>query len=384
MRLLPAPVRFRASLNDPIHGPDPHCLDGHLATYGEVPGDACGYDSPLTSRGRVLDALAAIQLSGRGGGHFPVARKWAAARPGGVAVANGAEGEPDSRKDAALLCLRPHLVLDGLAVAAAAVGARESVVWLHEGARRAIAAVSIALEERAGLDLVPARIALGPDRYLTGESSSIVAGLAGGPVLPTYRRAPAAASGVLVHNVETLAHVALAARLGAAYLPGTLLTIADANLRTVVEAGPGQRLADLIAPWGWPDAALVGGLGGTWAPWADIAMLPLEPAAFAAAGIPLGAGVVRLLGPSESGLRTAAQFAEQLADAGARQCGPCKFGLPTVAAALDDLTVRRWGRRRAAARLRGHLAEIDGRGGCHHPDGAVRMIRSALATFSDV
>ena len=68
-----------------------------------------------------------LGLTGNGGGHFPVARKWRTVLRhggGGIVVANGAESEPASAKDRALLTTVPHLVLDGLACAAEVLGAR--------------------------------------------------------------------------------------------------------------------------------------------------------------------------------------------------------------------------------------------------------------------
>ena len=77
-------------------------------------------------------------LAGHGGGHFPVARKWRTVLRrggGGIVVANGAESEPASAKDRALLATVPHLVLDGLACAAEVVGAADAVIWMHDDTR---------------------------------------------------------------------------------------------------------------------------------------------------------------------------------------------------------------------------------------------------------
>jgi NADH:ubiquinone oxidoreductase subunit F (NADH-binding) len=70
--------------------------------------------------------------------------------------------------------------------------------------------------------------------------------------------------------------------------------------------------------------------------------------------------------------------ARYLADESAGQCGPCVFGLGSIAGALEELAV---GRSYEAARLRRWLHQVEGRGACHHPDGAVHMIRSALRVF---
>jgi NADH:ubiquinone oxidoreductase subunit F (NADH-binding) len=380
---LTEPVRFHVGFPDPLCALHAHALAEHIAEYGEL---------PLCDSRELLHTLEQLELTGRGGGHFPVARKWRAVRDaggGGLVIANGAEGEPGSRKDAALLRLRPHLVLDGLIQAARTVGAKDAVVWLHQGDHRGVAAVAGALNQRrrAGLRDVRIRIEMGPDRYLTGESSSIVRYLSGGPALPQRRAVPAAVSGVngvptLVQNVETLAHVALASRLGMDYEPGTLITIADGDIRTVVEVNGSTTLARLLAARPDPHAVLVGGIGGTWAAWKQVAEAPLSAEAYASTDVPLGAGVLHLLDSDRCGLTEAAAIARQLSAASARQCGPCVFGLPAMSATLFDLAEGR-ARRRHVARLAEHFGEIEGRGGCHHPDGAVRMIRSALRVFDD-
>src|SRR5688572_28333401 len=81
----------------------------------------------------ILDRVAASGLRGRGGGWFPTARKWRAVRAEGgdpVVIANGAEGEPGSIKDRHVMTAEPYAVLSGLLAAAAAVGAREGIVFL--------------------------------------------------------------------------------------------------------------------------------------------------------------------------------------------------------------------------------------------------------------
>ncbi len=94
---------------------------------------------PLLRRaGRLIDVVEASGLTGRGGAGFPAGRKMrsVAAGPGSkVLVANGAEGEPASLKDRLLLSRLPHLVLDGMTLAAEAVGASEAYLCVH-GRRR--------------------------------------------------------------------------------------------------------------------------------------------------------------------------------------------------------------------------------------------------------
>ena len=98
-------------------------LRSHLEQWGEL------HHQPQ----RLIDELDASGLVGHGGAWFPVAAKWravtGASRRRPVVVANGAEGEPASRKDALLLARAPHLVLDGLALAASTLRARQAIVY---------------------------------------------------------------------------------------------------------------------------------------------------------------------------------------------------------------------------------------------------------------
>lgn len=372
-----------------------HDLDDHVLVYGPRPTAAGHHGEDL------IDTLQELALTGRGGGHFPVAAKWRAvlrAGGGGLVVANGAEGEPASAKDAALLQLRPHLVLDGLALAAEAVGADTAVVWLHEGDIATHRAVTLALAERraARAPDVTVRVATGPDAYLTGESSAVVRALSGGPALPYAARRPAAESGVggrptLLHNAETLARVALAAGSGGGpgAAPGTLLTVLGTARRVVLEARPGQTLGGiaLVALGGedrgrTPAAVLVGGFGGSWLPWSTVATLPPTEPALRRVGASLGAGVVLPLPVGGCGLAETALVLSYLAASGARQCGPCLFGLPALVEVMTDVAAGA-ARRSNLRRFERLAGQVDGRGACHHPDGAVRLVRTALAVFAD-
>ena len=388
--LLGGTVHYLGSEPEGVTDLEPEALAAHHRRFGARP-PSSGEDGAA-----LIDTLDEIALTGRGGGHFAVAAKWRAIRvatgsDGCVVVANGAESEPLSGKDAALLELRPHLVLDGLACAAQALGAVDAVVWLHESAHGPRAAMTRALAERAAarLDEPRMRVALGPDSYLTGESSAVTRSLSGGPALPDFRVAPGTTARVaglpaLVQNVETLARVGIAARDGDS-IASTMVTVAASSLRVVAEVAASTRLGEVIGAVLGPapvQAVLVGGYSGSWVPWAQAAELALTERAWRARGLSLGAGVLIPLREDACGLSRTAKIAGYLADSSARQCGPCLFGLRAVADVLDDLA-RGAARRRDAVRLQRFLAEVSGRGACHHPDGAVRMIASAVTTFAD-
>jgi NADH:ubiquinone oxidoreductase subunit F (NADH-binding) len=385
--------------DNPVHFP----LSGHAAHPGagrqDLPDHHARYGRPLSGHQAdvLIERIANHSLTGRGGAHFCVATKWRSvieAGGYGYVVANGAESEPASAKDAALLQLRPHLVLDGLASAAAATNALEVVIWLHEGSLASQHSLTTALGERrvAGVVDPPIRVVTGPARYLSGESSAIINALSGGPALPAFTQRPAAFSGVhgrptLLHNVETFARVGLIARAETHRTPpSSLLTLVGPHGRLVVDAPGHFALTDVLAeatthgsgPLPTPQAVLIGGFGGTWRPWSEVADVPLD----AYDRKLLGAGIFGMLPQGACGIAETARILTYLAASSARQCGPCMFGLSDLSTVMDRVAAGR-SRRSDVKRLETFAAQIAGRGGCHLPDGAIRMLETGMQTFAD-
>lgn len=411
-------------------------LRAHVERYGPLP----GYPGPASAGpagrrggpGSAQQLIASIEragLTGRGGAGFPTARKMravavASGRPGGpgrgeqgrgrqdrgrrgrggpaVVVANGVESEPASGKDAILLGQSPHLVLDGIAVAAAAVGASEAYLCVDGGHPRRAGQLTAAIADRAAARIgdVPVQLVTFPDRYVASEESALVNFLNGGLPVPVYVPPRPFERGVggratLVNNVETLAHIALIARygpdwfcsVGAQDAPGSaLLTISGAVRRPgVYEVALGTRLGDLIALAGGaaeaPQAILAGGYFGGWLPLPAAADVPASHPGLREAGAALGAGVLIVLPGSACGIAETARVFRYLAGQSAGQCGPCSYGLPDIAAALDHIA---WqgGDERADAWMRQLLPLVRGRGACHFPDGAVALVASALQVFA--
>ncbi len=379
--LLPGSVCFVDGQEAPVSSPGAEDLPAHELRFGRRP-----HPVGLAGDELLLD-LERSELAGRGGGHFPVAAKWRsvlAAGGDGVVVGNGAESEPLSAKDAALMQVRPHLVLDGLACAAAACGAADTVLWLHEsdhGSRRALAR---AITERRDRGETAPRVVLAAEHYLSGESSVIVSALSGGPALPQFHRRPATEHGVngrptLVHNVETLARIGLVAR--GIWLRTRLATVAVGQQRTVVEIGEDEPLRTALTRAGHRDpvqAVLLGGFGGRWRHGDELDSLTTDHRDGARA---FGAGILMPIGPYDCGLTRTAAIVDYLARSSARQCGPCLFGLRSVADLVAEIVSGKAGRR-GAARLQLFLGEIAGRGACHHPDGAVNLVASAVTVFA--
>jgi NADH:ubiquinone oxidoreductase subunit F (NADH-binding) len=376
----PAPGGLPRLITDGA-GPDPRPA-AHLARLGPLPG--------LPAAALIAEVERA-GLTGHGGAGFPVHRKLAAVAAGraAVVVGNGAEGEPASRKDATLLWLAPHLVLDGLQLASRAVGATRTLLYVpRDGALTDYLTRALAHRGEA-VELVGA-----PDRFLAGEESALVAAVSGEPARPRFKQPPVYRRGIggrptLVQNVETLAHLALIARYGAGWFravgtaaePGSMLVTvhrADGG-QHVTEAALGTPLPALLRGRD-VQAVLCGGYHGAWLDAGLAARLTLDNAALLPAGAFAGAGVLAELPASRCGLAETARVARYLALESAGQCGPCFNGLPRIAAALADLAIARPAPRQLADVQR-WAGLVDGRGACHHPDGFTRFVRSALHVF---
>ncbi len=388
-----------------IHADAAVSLDEHIALHGPLPPGLWRHGPGLVER------LERSGLHGRGGGAFPTGEKLravAAQRRRPVVVANALEGEPASGKDKALLRHVPQLVLDGAVAVAAALGAREALIAVCQDAeaeQRAVAA-AISARERAGCDGgVRLSLALVPGGFVSGEETALVHALNGGPSKPTLRPPLPFERGVdgaptLVQNAETLAQIALIARHGSAWFrsvgtpaePGSTLVTVSGAVRNpgVFEVALGTPLAGVLARAGGlseqPRAFLVGGYFGTWITAEAAEAAALSNAGLARAGARLGAGAIVALPASSCGLAETARVARYLANESAGQCGPCVYGLAAIADWLEQIeSARGSGRGGPAAEpeLARVLGLVSGRGACRHPDGAVRFVRSALATFAE-
>jgi NADH:ubiquinone oxidoreductase subunit F (NADH-binding) len=377
----------------PVHGAVPVDLRTHMSRHGAPP----YFGQP----GRLIAVLKAAQLTGRGGAAFPVHRKLAAVAEAAtqpVVIGNGAEGEPASDKDKSLLWISPHLVLDGLQLAAEAVGSRAVGLYVHRNARlQERLRAAVAERAAAGLDFAPVEIIDAPPRFLAGEESALASRISGEPARPRFKPPRVFERGVtgrptLVHNVETLAHMALIARygprwfraVGTAEEPGSMLCTlhqADGG-RDVVETALGTPLRSLLAIDDGTQAVLSGGYHGAWLPAADAAQMTLSNAQLQPAGAFVGAGVLAALPANRCGIAETARVARYLALESAGQCGPCFNGLPRIAAALDEVASPQPDPRAVADMMR-WAGLVEGRGACHHPDGTVRFVRSALDVFRD-
>jgi len=401
-------------------------LADHVERYGPVPfRDRRGHGGRFGAAG-LIGQVERAGLTGRGGACFPAGRKLRSVaengrragplrgQSGAVVVANGAESEPTSAKDRLLLTFAPHLVLDGIALAAEAVGATRAYLCLHESSDKLVFDLGAAIVERdrVGQNRVPVQMVPVPGGYVAGQETSLVNQINGKAPKPAFvppRPFQKGAHGrpTLVQNVETLAHIALIARFGADWFrhlgpvpgpavpsaPGSgamagsaLVTLSGAvRMPGVYEIALGMPVGELIrragGPSEQPQAILAGGYFGGWLPYARAHDVPVSDPTLRAVGAALGPGVLILLPESACGLAETAWIASYLASQSAGQCGPCLNGLPALAEMLAQLA---FGRPDGSAlggteRL---LALVTRRGACHLPDGTAAFVTSALTAFA--
>lgn len=262
-----------------------------------------------------------------------------------VVIANGAEGEPGSIKDRYLMMTRPGEVLEGVALAARALLAREAIVYLKGSFAAPAAALERALRSRSP-EGVAVTVRRGDDTYIAGEETAVLETLEGRRAWPRPKPPLPAAVGLygrptLVQNVETLSLVPAAIRdpdrfragestlvslWGHVRRPGAYTVPLGTPLKQVIEERGGGATDGLgmIFPAG-PSAAPLA---------VEQADTPLDPGALRAAGSALGTAAVLVLGTSCCPLAVAASLAGFFERESCGQCPPCSVGTANLARVL--------------------------------------------------
>ncbi|MQY28837.1 NADH-quinone oxidoreductase subunit F [Nocardia sp. RB56] len=340
-------------------------------------------------------------LLGRGGAAFPLGRKLSTVRNAGVrpvVLANGEEGEPASVKDRWLLRYRPHLVLDGLRLAAHTVGAGRAVLYVSDpaGARAVAAAIADfdGVLGGAALELVTVE-----PGYVAGEETAAVRAVNGGPAKPTDKPPRPFQEGVdgrptLVSNVETLAHLPFLLAHGAAEYrsvgtpgsPGTFLsTVTGAGAPVTYELAHGTPVPELLARHGVSTDRVTGLLlGGYFNGLINRRVLDasMDHETLRGLGAGLGCGAIAVLTEETCPVAVAAAVLRYFDRENAGQCGSCFNGTAAMAAAAEAL-------RDGLAtgedldRLRRWSTVLRGRGACGTLDAATNVAASLFAEFPD-
>jgi NADH:ubiquinone oxidoreductase subunit F (NADH-binding) len=382
-------------------GIEPRLLRQGNENYAEYTTEG-GYQ-PLDDVDHLLGEVDQSGLLGRGGAAFPLAVKVRTVRDNGrrrggaILVANGEEGEPASIKDRWLLRHRPHLVLDGLRLAARMVEAVRAHVYVSD--RRAAEAVETALAEldAAVLNGLVISVVTVEPSYVAGEETAAVRVLNGGPAKPTDKPPRPFEEGVaglptLVSNVETLANLPFLHRHGADAFrqygtptsPGTFLaTITGAGRPPALYEIPhGVAFTDLLGVHGVPADQVRGVLmGGYFAGLVNRDMLdaPLDHDSLRSLNSGLGCGAIAIL-TDDCPVAVAASVMAYYDRENAGQCGSCFNGTAAMSAVTEALRDG-LATDEDLARLKRWSVVLRGRGACATLDGATNVAASLLAQF---
>ncbi len=335
-----------------------------LAAYLDTGGGAGLDRARAADPADVIGLVKRSGLRGRGGGGFPTWIKWQGTATAGApraVVANAAEGEPGTVKDRALLSANPFLVLEGIAIAARAVGAQVAYIGIKALFRDQITRVEAAAAEMTemldGLDL---RIVEGPDDYLFGVETAMLEVIEGKDPLPRlvppYIEGIRASDGTeyatVVNNVETLANVPGIVAHGADWFrevgtersPGSMIFTVSGDVRTpaVVELGLGTPLSFLIYGAGGgleagrrPKLAVSGVSNRPLA--AGQLDTPLSFEGMAGIGSGLGAGGFIVYDDRTCAVEVGAVLSGFLQVGSCGQCPPCKLGTTEFATGFGRL-----------------------------------------------
>jgi NADH-quinone oxidoreductase subunit F len=374
-----------------------------------------------------IEEIAASGLRGRGGGGFPTGRKWAgiAGQSGNGAhylVCNAAEGEPGTFKDRALIRANPYQLVEGLIIAAFAIGATEAFVGIKATFVREIEALTRAVAElqEAGICRdCQVTIVQGPSDYLFGEEKAMLEVIEGNPamprVLPPYehglfgsgpqagwsatRSVGGQTNPTLVNNVETLSNV-----------PHILARGADWFRSMGTDASPGHVIAtvvgDVVSPGvaeialGTPLRAVIDEVGGgvdvgagrsVKAVFSGVANPVVHGSQldvrvtyedFAAIGSGMGAAGFIVYDDTACMVEAARLFSQFLAVESCGQCPPCKRGSAEI---TDRLTRIEAGvaDEHDLAEIHGWLTKVTDGNRCFLAVEEQQMVASVLRTFPE-
>jgi bidirectional [NiFe] hydrogenase diaphorase subunit len=349
---------------------DPESLDSALAAgaYAAL-ARALGALSPA----EVLGEVSASGLRGRGGAGYPTGLKWAtvAKAPEGdkLVVCNADEGDPGAFMDRAVLEGDPHRVLEGMALAAYAVGAARGYVYVRGEYRLAIARLRAAIQaaEAAGLlgtrilgtsFSFPVELRIGAGAYVCGEETALLASVEGGRGTPRTRPPYPAERGAfglptLINNVETFANVPSIVARGGAWFAG-IGTARSKGTKVLALSGDVRRSGVFEVAMGTPLREVIDGLGGGVEPGRTLKAaqtggpsggciparhldLPVDYESLLDVGTYMGSGGLVVMDDRCCMVDVARFFLEFCRDESCGKCVPCRAGTVQLHEILERL-----------------------------------------------
>jgi NADH-quinone oxidoreductase subunit F len=383
--------------------------------------------------GGTIQEVGLSGLRGRGGAGFPTGRKWESVRTSAgtdqlrYMACNAAEGEPGTFKDRAILRANPYQVIEGVAIAAFAVGAAQAFIATKASFRQELDRLERALTEmeaEGATGDVPISLVAGPDEYLYGEETGLLQVIEGdpplprllppylhglfaggpetgwspGPRLPAQARTEFAGSNpTLVNNVETLAVAAhVLARgpewhrsLGTSESPGVAVctVVGDVVHAGVGEVEMGTPLRDVIDRIGGgvgPGRSIKAVLSGVSNPvvTADQLDVPVSYEGMDAIGTGLGSCGFIVYDDTTSAVELAQVVSRFLYVESCGQCPACKLGTGAITDQLDALLTRRT-RGDELDVIGARLRSVTDGNRCYLPVEEQRVVASLLRAFPE-
>lgn len=349
---------------------DPFSLDDYLAADGYQ-----ALEKALTMTPQeIIAQVKASGLRGRGGAGFPTGVKWETATkydnfPKYVCC-NGDEGDPGAFMDGSIMEGDPHAVIEGMAIAALAIGAEQGFLYIRDEyvyARRAIDAALIAAKEhgyignnmRGSGRKLELEVVRGGGAFVCGESTALMASIEGNMGEPRAKYVRSVERGLwgqptVLNNVETLANIpwiilhggeAFAA-LGTQNSGGTkaFSLVGKVKHTGLVEVPMGTTLRHLIftIAGGIKDdrpfkAVQTGGPSGGCIP-QSLLDLPVDFDTLKQHGAMMGSGGMIIMDDHDCMVEVARYYVNLLSEESCGKCTPCREGLRHMLAILTDIT----------------------------------------------
>jgi len=323
---------------------------------------------------QVIEEVKKSGLRGRGGGGFPAGRKWESCRnaPGEpkYVIANCDEGDPGVYANRSLLEGNPHSVLEGLLIAAYAIGSHEGYIYVRNEYPLAVENAAIAIKQAeelgflgknilgSGFDFI-VHINRGGGAFVCGESTALMASLEGRVGEPRAKYVHTVEKGLWdkpsnLNNVETLANVPLIINKGADWFTaigtegskGTKIfsLVGKVNNTGLVEVPMGMTLREVIYDIGGGikdgkkfKGVQTGGPSGGVIPESMLDM-PVDFDELTKAGSMMGSGGMIVMDEDTCMVDTARYFLTFLEEESCGKCVPCREGIKRMRQILDDIT----------------------------------------------
>lgn len=305
------------------------------------------------SPAEVVDIVTRSGLRGRGGAGYPTGLKWSllakATREPKYIICNGDEGDPGAFMDRSVLESDPHRVIEGMALAAYAVGASRGYLYVRGEYPLAIRRLQLALKQAKKFGLLEGlqlELRIGAGAYVCGEETALIASIEGKRGMPSPRPPYPPERGLwncptLINNVETFANIPsiLAhgaewfASLGTDKSKGTKVFALAGKIRHtgLVEVAMGTPMRTIVeemgggAPEGAIKAVQTGGPSGGCIP-ADHLDTPVDYEALQALGSIMGSGGMIVMDEKDCMVDVARYFVQFSMEESCGKCIPCRAG----------------------------------------------------------